>query len=358
MIEIFDPIHGPIEICPKAKEIIDTREFQRLRNIKQLGLCYYVFPGASHNRFEHSLGVYHLTKKYIDCLGSSHFTEREILLLSIAGLIHDIGHGPFSHLFDELTKSHHEDRSIELFTHMNTKYSYGYTEEDINFIKDVILPKDQMDPKSKKYLYQIVSNKNGIDVDRFDYIMRDVTMIGLNYGIEWNRIMKGSKIEDGRIIYSEKVRTPINDFFRTRFILYKDIYNHHAVRALEYMIQTIIGEIDSHYKISSCIHEKNWDHFITINDSIIDMYSYTNPTHPLLSRIHTRNLYKLQQEYSYTNEDDKPNLDVNDNVIIDTSMIRYYENELPEYYAGRFKIINMITYPVISKEYHIKVFSK
>ena len=75
-MEIYDPIHGLIEIDETAKKIIDTVEFQRLRNIKQLGCCYYVFPGSSHNRFEHSIGVYHLTKLYIECLGKDYFTER------------------------------------------------------------------------------------------------------------------------------------------------------------------------------------------------------------------------------------------------------------------------------------------
>ena len=85
MIDIFDPIHGPIEIDATAKKIIDTPEFQRLRNIKQLGCCYYVFPGACHNRFEHSLGVYHLTKLYISILGKQWFTEQEQLLAQSFG---------------------------------------------------------------------------------------------------------------------------------------------------------------------------------------------------------------------------------------------------------------------------------
>ena len=103
-MEIFDPIHGVISIDPLAKKIIDTVEFQRLRNIKQLGCCYYVFPGASHNRFEHSLGVYHLSSKYISILNSKgeYINDNERKCIKIAALIHDIGHGPFSHLFDDI----------------------------------------------------------------------------------------------------------------------------------------------------------------------------------------------------------------------------------------------------------------
>ena len=122
-MEIYDIIHGNIVIDDIAKRIIDTEEFQRLRNIKQLGCCNFVFPGAVHTRFEHSIGVYHLAKKYIDLLNvnNQYFTKRERECISVAGLIHDIGHGPYSHLFDDLfpTDKNHEYRSGELFKHMN-----------------------------------------------------------------------------------------------------------------------------------------------------------------------------------------------------------------------------------------------
>ena len=99
IMKIFDHIHGYINICKSAKKILDTPEFQRLRNVKQLGCVYYVFPSASHNRFEHSLGVYHLTRLYMDKLNSMGngvlFDQSEYKLISIAALIHDLGHGPF-----------------------------------------------------------------------------------------------------------------------------------------------------------------------------------------------------------------------------------------------------------------------
>ena len=105
-MDVFDSVHGQIFICPKAKEIIDTKEFQRLRNIKQLGAIYQVFTGASHNRFEHSIGVYYLARSYMDILNKyfQYFSDKEYELISIGALIHDIGHGPFSHLFDEFIK--------------------------------------------------------------------------------------------------------------------------------------------------------------------------------------------------------------------------------------------------------------
>ena len=192
-MEIYDPIHGDIIIDPLAKRIIDTEEFQRLRYIKQLGCCYHVFPGACHNRFEHSLGVYHLAKEYIKILNTDNqFTEKDELCISVGALIHDLGHGPYSHLFDDLVSEdkNHEYRSIKLFELMNDKYSLEFSEEDIKYIHDIIYPKNIT--SEKKYLYQIVSNVNGVDVDRFDYLIRDIKMIGLNYGIEYQRIMKHS----------------------------------------------------------------------------------------------------------------------------------------------------------------------
>lgn len=347
-MEVYDPIHGNIYICETAKKIIDTIEFQRLRNIKQLGCCYYVFPGASHNRFEHSIGVYHLAKKYIDILNTNkQISEREALCISIAALIHDLGHGPYSHLFDELfsKEKHHEYRSYQLFKQMNSKYELGFTDKEVLFIKDIIHPENITD--TKKYLYQIVSNNNGIDVDRFDYINRDIHMIGLNYGIEYERIMKHSKIENNNIIYSEKVKNVIENFFRTRFLMYQEVYNHRTVRCIEYMMKEYITSLDKCLSIQEIIETDNWNKFIEITDSIIDYPPSLceDISKEILHNIKTRRIYKLAGELVVsTNElfDDIPS-EVTNNIIIDKVSIKYYGKEKCQFYTDRC-IINKETF--------------
>ena len=311
-MEIYDFIHGNIIIDDLAKRIINTEEFQRLRSIKQLGCCNFVFPSAVHTRFEHSLGVYHLSKKYIQILNTDgQFTEEDIKCITIGALIHDIGHGPYSHLFDEVICTQnksgipqdHEYRSINLLKHMNKKYGLEFSENDITKIDKIIYPKKRLnswrwcinkeepfsgelssalkrqnkvlEKEGNNYIYQIVSNNNGIDVDRFDYIMRDIKMTGLNYGIEYERIMNHSKIVNGEIVYSEKVKTSIDEFFRIRYIMYKEVYNHHTVRAIEYMMKDFIKGMDKIMCIKNMVESEDWEGFIRLNDSIVDqIYIY------------------------------------------------------------------------------------
>ena len=300
-MEIYDFIHGNIIIDDLAKRIINTEEFQRLRSIKQLGCCNYVFPSAVHTRFEHSLGVYHLAKKYIQILNTEgQFTENDIRCITIAALIHDIGHGPYSHLFDEIidVDKNHEYRSIELLNYMNKKYGLELSENDINTIKEIIYPKNIESIKKKKYIYQIVSNNNGIDVDRFDYIMRDIKMTGLNYGIEYERIMNHSQIVDDEIVYSEKVKTSIDEFFRIRFIMYKEVYNHHTVRAIEYMMKDFIKGMDKIMCIKNMVESEDWEGFIRLNDSIIDsIYHYKK----MINHIHVESLWPDFHSYGECN---------------------------------------------------------
>ena len=162
IMKIFnDVLYGSIELSDTAVKIIDTPEYQRLRFIKQLGSCQFIYYTANHTRFEHSLGVAHLGKELLRRLKDRQpelvITKDDILCIELAGLCHDLGHGPYSHLFDELfdKEKHHEYRSIRIFKHIDKKYNFGFTEEEMEMIAMIINPKKDI-PKDKKYLYQIV----------------------------------------------------------------------------------------------------------------------------------------------------------------------------------------------------------
>ena len=355
-MQIYDSIHGYIQIEPYIQEIIDTEEFQRLRNIKQTGYCYYVFPGASNNRFEHSIGVYYLAKKYINILNeinNASFNNEYTKLICVGALIHDIGHGPFSHLFDELTNSNHEYRSIEIFKYMNIKYNLKYSTEQIEFISNIIYPNQEYINKFKSnnenqygysYMFDIVSNKNGIDVDRMDYIMRDIKSIGLHYGIDYETIMKNSLLSKSGIIYKQKINHVIENFYKTRYILYKDIYNHKTVRLLEHMIKLIIQNSTQLNNIKQIINENKWDEFINLNDNIIDEINNSSNNElskQIINQIKKRKLYKLFGEIELNYKLDIYNS--NNDIIIDESIISYYSKSKPKYYTSTYYYSNTIS---------------
>tara|TARA_Y100000996_G_scaffold415403_1_gene409872 strand:- start:2304 stop:3467 length:1164 start_codon:yes stop_codon:yes gene_type:complete len=355
-MEVYDIIHGNISIDPLAKRIIDTEEFQRLRSIKQLGCCNYVFPSASHTRFEHSIGVYHLACKYIDILNkeTEYYTSTERKCIQIAALVHDLGHGPYSHLFDDLftEEKNHEYRSIQIFKHIDKKYNFGFTDEEVEMISMIINPINI--PQEKKYIYQIVSNPNGIDVDRFDYIMRDIKMTGLNYGIEYERIMNHSKIIENEIVFSEKVKTNIDDFFRIRFIMHKDVYNHRTVRGIEFMMKEYIQTFDEVFNISDVIINDNWSIFIRLNDGMINLsfmkkdlisdekVEKSKHMDRIIENIHRRRIYKSVGEII---TDSKINIDGYDKsrLIIDTIRLSYYGKEKCKYIQERNSINKSLT---------------
>ena len=333
---LYDIIHGNITLCETAKKIIDTVEFQRLREIKQLGCCYLVFPCAVHTRFEHSIGVYHLSKKYVDILNvdGKYFTEREKLCISIAGLIHDIGHGPYSHLFDDIVSKdkQHEFRSGIILKMMNAKYKLGFDEDEITFIIDVI------NPTQEGYKYQIVSNKNGIDVDRFDYLMRDIHMTGLNYGIEFQRIMDYSKIIDGKVKYSDKVKTNIEDFFHIRFIMYREVYNHRTVRGLEHMMKKYLQLIEPDVNIKDIVDSHDIEKFLEFDDSIFNRKDISEEAKNIVLRMKTRNIYKIVGEIELIDYDLEKNYvyhyEGDEKVVIDNIRIKYYGSISCEYYSN------------------------
>ena len=239
---IKDPIYpNYLKFTLDDLKLIDNPAFKRLKKIKQLGSLDEVFPGACHSRAEHSMGVAHLAETFTTKLfENSNMRLRNGNLktlrnIKIAGLYHDIGHGPFSHVFDHqvLYKlcpnniyKDHELRSCNILEQVCSELdSTKYTGYDIDFIKNSINPLYNID----SYKYQIIANKvNSIDVDKFDYLLRDPYHIGFKYAFDYKRLCNKTKIIDNKIYYHENVANDIFDMYYTRYKFHREIYNHKA----------------------------------------------------------------------------------------------------------------------------------
>ena len=328
---IFDIIHGFIEIDELALSIIDKPEFQRLKNIKQLGVVHHVFPSATHTRFEHSLGVYYLAGELLVNLKNNqpeiNLSKREIQLVKIAGLCHDLGHGPFSHLIDNYILKNinslynlHENRSNQILGYMVKKYNLGISENELEFISNIINPKRIKIKDKRDYIYEIINNeRNGIDVDKFDYIKRDSFYCGLSYSMDCTRIMKHIRVIDNKLCYLDKSYNYINDMYEVRNKLHKQIYKHKVCLGIELMIVDILILVNEYYNINKSI--MNPELFCKLDDNIIDNVYNTNinlfdfkckkeiyKAKELINKIKNRKLYKLIDESDIINYMDNNNI--------------------------------------------------
>lgn len=250
---IKDCIYGHITLPLLCEQFIDTPEFQRLRRVKQLGLAQYAFPSAVHTRFEHSIGVMHLTGKVIDQISKIyHVDQRTKELVQLAGLYHDIGHFAFSHLFDTFLESFdidqgifslkkHEDRSIYFLNRVNNRLQLLFPEE-VTFVSACIQGEYLIG--YPPFLFEIVSDKTcGLDVDRQDYINRDANRCGFpsfqsDY-IIYNTVLT----HDNHLAYRKKTTQDIKDFFLARKRMYVNVYYHHTVQKIDKIVLCMLKRL-------------------------------------------------------------------------------------------------------------------
>jgi len=302
--QIHDSNHGFIKISNYACRIIDTMEFQRLRYLHQLGTCFFVFPCATHTRYEHSLGTYYLAGRFVDSLKTnslqeqivdplkhikeleSHFAKTGVIdlddhvreLIKIAGLCHDAGHGCFSHIMDDIfipSVRHgkknplelHENRSaaiLEYIIKRDDELKTVISDDDILFIKKLINPI----PNEHGYIYQIISNHfNSIDVDKCDYLSRDIKTLGLKFGIDVDRIVDNPKVINNKVCYPKQMYHELADLFKTRYSLHKEIYCHKMVISTQMMINDLMILIDPIVNLYNSIF--NIEAFVNITDNYI-----------------------------------------------------------------------------------------
>ncbi|KAF7776488.1 hypothetical protein Agabi119p4_4881 [Agaricus bisporus var. burnettii] len=306
---IKDPIHDYIPVHMLLSKFIDTRQFQRLRDVKQLGTSSYVWPGASHSRFEHSLGVAYLSRLIATRLQRDQpelcITDRDVDCVEIAGLCHDLGHGPWSHVWDGMfipralpgKKWRHEQGSEMMFDFMISEYEIPISEEDQQFIKALIAgDPSKCSSDEKEFLFDIVANKrNGLDVDKFDYIQRDSQMIGEPIRIDLTRIINSARVIGEQICYDIKDANQLYEICATRFKLHKMIYNHKAARSIEYMLIDALLAAEPHLHIVGRVFDP--EKFVFLNDNIMnEIESSIEPelkaSRSIIRRIRDRDIYK------------------------------------------------------------------
>ena len=243
---IRDPLHGYIELDELACSIIDTVEMQRLRRIRQLGFSYLVYPGANHTRFEHSLGTYHLMNVLLDRLGMARDADEELI---VASLIHDVGHGPYSHvtepLIQKLTGASHEDIGYVLSTDGEVKERDS--EPSAPTIAEVVeayrldrrkiqsyIKGERTGNRTSRDISRILNGE--IDVDKMDYLVRDSYYTGVAYGVVDNmRLIQGLDFFNGELVITDKGILPAEYLLFSRFLMHPTVYNHHTSRIAQLM---------------------------------------------------------------------------------------------------------------------------
>ena len=224
-----DPVYGFITIPYGILfELVEHPYFQRLRRIKQTGLTHYVYPGALHTRFAHALGAMHLMRQAIDVLRSKNveITAEEAEAVCISILLHDVGHGPFSHALEhKLVSIHHEDLSILFMEELNEQFG-GRLSLALQIFQNQY---------HKQFLYQLVSGQ--LDMDRMDYLNRDSYFTGVSEGIiGYDRIIKMLDVRDGKLLVEEKGKYSIEKFLVSRRLMYWQVYLHKTSLAAEQML--------------------------------------------------------------------------------------------------------------------------
>jgi len=247
--EISDPIHGYVYLSEVERDIIDTHVFQRLRRIRQLAGAHLTYPGAQHSRFEHSLGTMHLAGRAGHVLSDKgYINEDQIQTLRIAALLHDIGHGPFSHLFEEVMAEHsnitHEDIGRKIIQQTEIKDilgKHGFNAKSISMLS--------FGESKISFLNEIIAG--GLSADVMDYLLRDSYFTGAEYGkIDAERLISSFEVHNKRLALDKAALYSFESLMISRYEMFKAVYFHKTVRSAEVMLLRSMLLADKELKLT------------------------------------------------------------------------------------------------------------
>src|SRR5215210_4670913 len=241
-----DPVHNIIRLQTDSDEgelmmrLIDAAEFQRLRRIKQLGLGLYTYQGAEHSRFTHSLGAFHLMTRVLDRLSETYAIDPEDRVAArAAALLHDVGHGSFSHVMEKVLNFHHERWTVQVIRDEHSEIGEllrSHSSDLPHKVASII--EGKFEPAA---LAQLVSSQ--LDVDRMDYLLRDSLMTGAKYGIydlEW--IINALQVDEGgeRIYVAARGLYAVEEYLQARYYMFRQVYFHRTLRSAEAVLRSAL----------------------------------------------------------------------------------------------------------------------
>jgi uncharacterized protein len=291
---IRDPIWNNIRVDTLALELVDTPVFQRLRYVRQLGLTYLVYPGATHTRFEHALGAYHLCRIAIGLLrerGIAEISEQECTITTIAALLHDVGHYPFSHALEEIGATHHEEVATSLVTTgqvasiLRARLGDNAPEQIIALIRG----------RADAPLQGLVSGS--LDLDKIEYLKRDAHMCGVAYGeIDVDRLINSMVLVNDPITamktvgVAEKGLSALESLLFAKYQMYRNVYWHHAVRSATAMYKRIVEDAC----ISGVLQQEE---LVSFTDEGLLYFLEDRMPSALLTALRSRHLFKRVIEW-------------------------------------------------------------
>ncbi|TMV44260.1 HD domain-containing protein [Paenibacillus mesophilus] len=307
-----DPVHKYIYVQDETIwNLINTKEFQRLRRIRQLGTSFMTFHGAEHSRFSHSLGVYEVARRIISQFERNRYDDwpsEERLLCLCSALLHDIGHGPFSHSVEKVFGTHHEDWTCRLVLG-DTEVNRVLTEADPE------LPQKVSDVICKSYGKEIVVGliSSQLDADRMDYLLRDAYYTGVHYGtFDLERILRVIRPHKGHIVVKESGMHAVEDYLMSRYQMYWQVYFHPVTRSSEivlrkiferakrlhtdrYAFQFLMGPL-----VGLLDNEMTIEDYLTLDESYVQMtiMQWSKERDPILSDLCARFLNRRLFKYA------------------------------------------------------------